>query len=152
KLIKQLNPYMVEESVWNANKSDYIISFPVIAPENSIFRKDLYGTNLLEKVKLVQQTWIEYGTNKELCVDPTVRHNVSNTVSVLPDQWDEVTNYLYENRRSFAGVSLLGASGDRDYNQAPNTEILLEDEIVEKYGRAALFAAGLIVDVFTGFD
>lgn len=151
-LIKASNPYMVEESVWSTNGTDYQIAFPVIAPESSIFKRDLYGVNLLEKVKQVQQNWIEYGTNEDLCVDPTVRHNVSNTVQVAPDQWDEVEEYLFTNRASFAGVSFLAASGDKDYNQAPFTEVLTEEQIVEKYGRAALFASGLIVDSFYGFN
>lgn len=151
-LIKEINPHMVEESVWSANKSDYVISFPVIAPKQSIFRKDLYGVNLLEKVKLVQQTWIECGTRVEKCIDKSTRHNVSNTISVQPHQWDEVRDYLFENRNVFAGVSLLSASGDYDYNQAPMTEVFTEEEIVVKYGRGALFASGLIVDAMTGFD
>ena len=151
-LIKKINPYMVEESVWSANKSDYVISFPVIAPENSIYRKDLYGINLLEKVKLIQNSWVEYGTDTSLCVDPTVRHNVSNTISVLPDQWDEVENYVFENRDSFAGISFLSASGDKDFNQAPNTEILNQQQIIDAYGQGALFASGLIVDATNGFD
>lgn len=150
-LIKATNPYMVEESVWSTNNTDYQIAFPIIAPDASIFKRDLYGVNLLEKVKQVQQNWIEYGTNEDLCVDPTVRHNVSNTVQVADDQWDEVEEYLFENRGSFAGVSFLAASGDKDFNQAPFTEVLTEEQIVEKYGRAALFASGLIVDSFYGF-
>ena len=149
-LIRQMNPYMVEESVWSSNKTDWVVSFPIIAPKTSIFRKDLLGVDLLEKVRLVQQNWIEYGTDESLCVDPTVRHNVSNTVSVT--DWDEVENYLFENRKYFAGVSLLSASGDKDYNQAPNTEILTEDQIIRRYGRGAMFASGLIVDAIKGFD
>jgi ribonucleoside-diphosphate reductase alpha chain len=151
-LIRKTNPYMVEESVWSAGRTDYVISFPVIAPMSSVFRKDLYGLNLLEKVKLIQNSWVEFGTDEALCVDPTVRHNVSNTISVLPDQWEEVGKYIFDNRKSFAGVSLMSASGDRDYNQAPNTEILTEQEIVKKYGRGAMFASGLIVDTFKGFN
>jgi ribonucleoside-triphosphate reductase (thioredoxin) len=151
-LIRKTNPYMVEESVWSANKSDYVISFPVISPKQSIFKKDLFGINLLEKVKLVQNTWVEAGTRVDRCVDPTVRHNVSNTVTVLPDQWEEVRDYLYENQESFSGVSLLSSSGDYDYNQAPMTEVLTEEQIVAKYGRGAMFASGLIVDAMTGFD
>lgn len=151
-LIKEKNPYMVEESVWSQNKTDYVISFPVIAPKNSIWRKDLYGVKLLEKVKLIQQNWVEYGTDVELCVDPTVRHNVSNTISVLPNQWDEVEEYLFDNRQYFAGVSLLSATGDKDFNQAPNTEIMTEEEIIETYGRGAMFASGLIVDATRGFN
>jgi ribonucleoside-triphosphate reductase len=151
-LIKGINPYMVEESVWSQNKTDYVVSFPVIAPKNSIWKKDLYGTNLLEKVKLIQQNWVEYGTDESLCVDPTVRHNVSNTIDVLPTQWDEVEEYLFENRKYFAGVSLLASTGDKDFAQAPFTAIETEDEIVRKYGRGAMFASGLIVDGVKIFD
>jgi ribonucleoside-triphosphate reductase (thioredoxin) len=151
-LIKKYNPYMVEESVWSANNSDYIISFPVISPENSIYRKDLYGVNLLEKVKLIQSSWVEAGTDMALCVDNTVRHNVSNTISVLPEQWDEIEDYVFENRHSFAGISFLSATGDKDFNQAPNTEILNHQQIIDTYGHGALFASGLIVDATNGFN
>jgi len=150
--IRDHNPYMIEESIWSANRSDYVISFPVISPPQSIFKRDLYGVNLLEKVKLVQQSWIEAGTRVEHCVDQTMRHNVSNTVTVLPSQWDEVRDYLFKNRKYFAGVSLLSASGDYDYFQAPMTEVLTEEEIVSKYGRGAMFASGLIVDSQNGFE
>lgn len=151
-LIKSINPYMVEESVWSQNKTDYVVSFPVIAPKNSIWKKDLYGTNLLEKVKLIQQNWVEYGTDESLCVDPTVRHNVSNTIDVLPTQWEEVEEYLFVNRQYFAGVSLLASTGDKDFAQAPFTAVETEEEIVRKYGRGAMFASGLIVDGVKIFD
>jgi ribonucleoside-diphosphate reductase alpha chain len=139
-LIAETNPYMAEESVWSTNKTDYVISFPVVSKEGSIYKEELYGKKLLE------------GTREELCVDPTVRHNVSNTVTVLPNQWADVENYLFENRYSFAGVSFLAGEGDKDYAQAPFTSILTEGEIVEKYGAPALFASGLIVDVHNGFS
>ena len=145
-LIAKTNPYMVEESVWNANNTDYCVAFPIIAPEGSLFREELYGTDLLEKVKLVQNNWVEAGTNVELCADPRIRHNVSNTVTVMPHQWTQVEDYVYDNRHSFAGISFLAGMGDKDFNQAPMTEVLTENQIVEKYGKAALFASGLIVD------
>ena len=145
-LIAKTNPYMVEESVWSANGTDYCIGFPIISPDGSLYREDLYATNLLEKVRLVQQNWVEAGTNEELCADPTVRHNVSNTVTVMPHQWSEVEDYVFDNRFSFSGISFLAGSGDKDYAQAPMTEVLTEQQIVDKYGKAALFASGLIVD------
>jgi ribonucleoside-diphosphate reductase alpha chain len=151
-LIRSTNPYMVEESVWSANKTDYVVSFPIVAPEGTIFKKDLLGVKLLEKVKLVQNTWIEEGTDVELCVHPKLRHNVSNTITVRYDQWDEVETYLYENRDSFAGISFLADSGDKDFAQAPFTEVLTEQDIIDYYGTGSLFASGLIVDglkVFT---
>jgi ribonucleoside-diphosphate reductase alpha chain len=145
-LIKKHNPYMIEESVWSANNSDYCVFAPIVSPKDSIFKEEMYGVKLLEKVKLVQNTWIEEGTDVDLCVDPRLRHNVSNTVTVLPDQWDEVEKYVFENRYSFAGISFLSSFGDKDYAQAPFTEVLSEQEVLDKYGVASYFASGLIVD------
>ena len=150
-LLLESNPYMVEESVWSTNKTDYCVAFPIITPEGSLYREDLYGVKLLDKVKLVQNAWVEAGTRVEACADPRVRHNVSNTVTVMPHMWNEVEDYVFNNRHSFAGISFLAGSGDKDFNQAPNTEVLTEEQIVAKYGRAALFAAGLVVDTRKGF-
>ena len=151
-LIAATNPYMVEESVWSAGRTDYVVGFPIITKKGSLYKEELYGTSLLEKVKLVQQNWVEAGTNPELCAQPDLRHNVSNTVTVPNHMWVEVEDYVYDNRHSFAGISFLGASGDKAFNQAPMTEVLTEEQIVNKYGRAALFAAGLIVDTTKGFN
>jgi ribonucleoside-triphosphate reductase len=151
KLIAEKMPYMVEESIWSANGTDYAISFPVVADKDAIFKDELNGTNLLERVQIVQQNWVEYGTRKEACADPRLRHNVSNTVTVTPTDWSRVTDFVFENRAFFAGISFLGSSGDKDYAQAPFTEVLTEDEIINKYGRGAIFASGLIVDANNGF-
>ena len=149
KIIKTLNPKMVENSLWSNNNSDWVISFPINSKEGSIYKKDLYGVKQLEYVKLTQQNWVEYGTNYELCVDKNTRHNVSNTIVV--DDWDEVENYIYQNKEWFAGISLLGMTGDKDYAQAPFTEVIDTEEIVKKYGKASLFASGLIVDGLHAF-
>ena len=145
-LLAKTNPYMVEESVWSANGTDYCVAFPIITPEGSLYREELYGKALLEKVSAVQNNWVEAGTNVELCANSKTRHNVSNTVTVLPHMWNEVEDYVFENRHNFAGISFLAGMGDKDFAQAPMTEVLTEDQIVTKYGKAALFASGLIVD------
>ena len=151
-LIAESNPYMVEESVWSSNKTDYVIGFPIVSPKGSIYKEELYGKNLLEKVKLVQNNWVEAGTNEDRCAHPKIRHNVSNTVTVPDHMWAEVEDYVYNNRDSFAGISFLAGSGDKDFHQAPMTEVMTEQEIVNKYGKAALFASGLIVDTNKGFQ
>jgi ribonucleoside-diphosphate reductase alpha chain len=145
-LIKAIDPYMIEDSVWSANGTDWVISFPVVSPAGTIFKKDLTGVALLEKVRLVQSVWVEEGTDESLCVDPRIRHNVSNTVQVRPDQWDEVESYIFENRFLFSGISFLADSGDKDFAQAPFTEVLTEQEILDRYGVGSMFASGLIVD------
>lgn len=152
KIIKETNPYMVEESVWSTNKTDFVIAFPVIAPENSKFKNEFGALDFLETVKKIQTHWVRKGTVKERCVDPTVSHNVSNTTYVSEDDWDDVVEYIYENRNYFTGIALFSAGGDKAYNQAPFTSVKTEAEIVETYGTAALFASGLIVDAFMGFN
>jgi len=150
KYFAKINPKAVEESVWSANKTDWVFSFPMEAPIGAYLKSRTYGVKLLEKVKLTQQNWVEWGTNKQLCMQPYLRHNVSNTVNV--DNWDEVTDYIYKNRKWFAGISLLSASGDKDYAQAPFQEVLTSAEILDKYGEGSLFASGLIVDGLHAFD
>lgn len=149
-LIQEVNPSMIEKSVWSSNGTDYVVSFPVESKDTSVFKRDLYGVKQLEYVKLAQQFWVECGTNLDLCVDKNLRHNISNTISV--DNWDEVEQYIFDNREWFAGISLLGISGDKDYAQAPFTEVLTADQILEEYGQAAMFASGLVVDALHAFN
>lgn len=151
-LIKRFNPYMVEESVWSQSRTDYSIAFPVVSPPNSIYNDQLLGVNLLEKVKLVQNVWVEEGTNVELCVDPRLRHNVSNTITVPNGGWQDVQSYIYDNRDFLVGVSFISESGDKDYPQAPFTSVLEPEQIVEKYGAGAIFGAGLVTDALKVFS
>ena len=151
-LYKEKNPEAVEKSVWSASGTDEVITFLCEVPKGAIVKNHLKAVELLEKVKLTQQNWVESGTNKDLCATPELRHNVSNTITVHPDEWNEVRDYIYKNRQWFAGISLLGASGDLDYPQAPFVTILNAKEIAETYGDAAILASGLIVDGLRAFN
>lgn len=149
-LITKMNPKMVEDSVWSPNGTDVVVSFPVVSKEGSVFKQELLGVKQLEYVKKAQQFWVEAGTDVELCVDKTLRHNVSNTITV--DDWDEVEEYLYNNRQWFAGVSLLSSYGDKAYVQAPFTEVFTAEQILKEHGAASMFASGLIVDALQAFN
>jgi len=148
--IMKTNPYMVEESVWSAGGTDVVVSFPILPNKGSLYKDDLLGVKHLELVKKAQKHWVEAGTNEELCADKGVRHNVSNTIIV--DDWDEVEKYVYENRNAFAGISFLPMTGDKDYNQAPNTAVITAKDMVKKYGNAAVFASGMVVDALKVFN
>lgn len=150
RIITKTNPKMVEPSVWSSNGTDVVVSFPVESKEGSIYKSDLMGVKQLDYVKTAQQYWIEHGTNYELCVDPDLRHNVSNTITV--DDWDEVEEYIYNNRKWFAGISLLSSMGDRAYAQAPFTEVFTAQQIVDMYGDSSMFASGLIVEGLHAFN
>ena len=75
-----------------------------------------------------------------------------NTVTVKTDEWDDVTKYIYNNRKYFAGISLIPQSGDKDYQQAPFTTVYTSREIVKEYGDAALWCSGLIELALNAFD
>lgn len=148
--IAKTNPFMVEESVWSANGTDVVVSFPIVPMKGSMFKDDLYGVKHLELVKKAQKAWVVAGTNEDLCADEGLHHNVSNTIIV--DDWDEVEKYVYKNRYSFSGISFLAPTGDKDYNQAPNTQVITADEMVNKYDQGAIFASGMVVDALKVFD
>ena len=41
--ILKSNPYMVEDSVWSAGGTDYVISFPILPKKGSIYKDNLLG-------------------------------------------------------------------------------------------------------------
>lgn len=152
RLFGERNPLAVEDSVWSNNNTDKVITFLCEVPPGAIIKNQLKATELLERVKLTQQNWIEYGTRKDAGRIPELRHNVSNTITVLPEEWDDVEKYIYRNRKYFAGISLLPASGDKDYPQAPFTTVHTPRELAREYGDASVFASGLIVAGLNAYD
>ena len=139
------NPRAVEKSVWNPNGSDVVLTFCIEAKKTSITKQDLTAVDMLNYVKLTKENWVDAGKRIDMCAQPWLSHNVSNTVSVKDKEWDSVTDFIYDNRSAFAGISLLSSGGDLVYNQAPFTEILSAGELVKTYGKGAVLASGLIV-------
>lgn len=127
---KAHNPLLCEESVWSANKTDDVITFPIRVKEGSIFKGDITALEHLDIIKSTQENWVLSGraphSRKDLC------HNVSCTIAVQEHEWDDVASYLYENRQFFTAVSLISASGDKAYAQAPN-EAVVTAEDAEKF-------------------
>jgi hypothetical protein len=147
------NPVAVEESVWSTNKTDVVVSFCCECKSMAKTKNDLSAIEFLENVKNTQMNWVMSGKNKELCNKEWLEHNVSNTCIVRDDEeWDQVTKYIYDNRKYFTGVSLLAASGDKDYPQAPFTAIYLPSQIAQEYGNGSILASGLIERALIAFN
>lgn len=146
------NPKAVEESCWSNNKTDMVIKFLCEVPPGSVIKNQVNAITLLEKVMTTQQNWVEAGTRVDVGLEPWLRHNVSNTITVQPNEWEDVEKYIYDNRQWFAGISLLPASGDKDYAQAPFTAVLTPVDIVKTYGDGSLFASGVIEDAVKAYS
>ena len=60
-----------------------------------------------------------------------LHHNVSNTCTVKPGEWDQVADFIWRNRGHFTGVALLGYEGDKHYPQAPREAVTTEEDIAK---------------------
>ena len=149
---KSYNAQACEKSAWSANDTDEVIKFPIEVPDGSKLKNQLPAVEMLSVVKDAQKNWVQSGKNRALCTQEFLSHNVSNTVTVQPDEWAEVTKYIYQNRKYFAGISLIPQSGDKDYPQAPFTTVHTSREIVKEYGDASLWCSGLIELGLNAFD
>ena len=141
---KKTNPRACEESVWSANDSDDVVSFCIEVPDGAKLKNKVGAIDLLSCVKTTQQNWVMTGRTDSLCVKSFLQHNVSNTINVKPEEWEDVEKFIFKNRKYFCGVSLLPVSGDKDYPQAPFTTVYLPSEMVSHYGDGVVFVSGLI--------
>lgn len=155
--VKEINPMMVKPSVYD-KEVESVISFPVELDDNVLTSEYSSAVDFLEMVKMTKAHWIENGTNfdhqfyKKHPKFAKMRMNVSNTCMVKDDEWDDVKEYVWNNRNVFSGISFLPKGGDLLYPQAPYTSVLDEKELAERYGAGAILAGGLIVDGLAVFN
>jgi ribonucleoside-diphosphate reductase alpha chain len=147
---KEHNPhavFLLAETDPNRDNTE-VIAFPFEAPEGALTKADVSAIDLLERVILVRKHWVEPGTYPDRCVRPWLRHNVSNTIHVEPDEWADVTEFVFEHRAHFAGVAMLPAAGDKFYDLAPNVTVHTPDEQRSIYGdRAVEMAIALVASL-----
>jgi len=98
-----------------------IISIPQQAPKGSIVRTES-PFDLLDRVKRVATEFVAPGHRKG-----SNTHNVSATISLKEDEWEEAGEWMWENRNKYNGLSVLPYNGGT-YVQAP-----FEDITKDKY-------------------
>ncbi|HJS83567.1 MAG TPA: hypothetical protein VJ742_12110 [Nitrososphaera sp.] len=123
---RMYNPHLCENSVYSANDTDDVVTFPVIVPDKSKVKADLDALTHLEIIKSTQENWVIPGTSESN--KKNVYHNVSCTVIVRDDEWENTINYLYFNRAFFSAVSLLPDGSDKAYPQAPFEAVTTEED------------------------
>lgn len=123
---QSLNPHMTEASVYRPDTDD-VITFPVEAPAHAILRDEVGAVEFLRIVQLVQQHWVLSGEAPNPR-SPGLHHNVSNTCTVKPDEWDSVAEFIWLRRAHFTGIALLGYDLDKRYPQAPRESVVTDDD------------------------
>jgi hypothetical protein len=104
------NPDLIEDEINVPCQA--VISFPMKAPSNAIFRNES-AIALLERIKYFDKNWIKPGHRKG---DNT--HNVSATVYIKDHEWDEVKEWMWNNRDAYNGLTVLPYNGG-SYKQTP---------------------------------
>jgi ribonucleoside-diphosphate reductase alpha chain len=126
---KSTNPQMTEKSVYGVDTDD-VITFPVEAGKTAVTRDQLTAVEFLALVQRVQQAWVLPGTDPSNRT-PAINHNVSNTVTVKPEEWSQAAEVIWSRRQFFTGIALLAAAGDKDYPQSPREEVVGEPDIAK---------------------
>ena len=113
--LKVNHPELLEDDFFKPDQQA-VISIPQQAPSDGILRHET-SVELLERVKDIYNRWIVPAHN-----NGNNTHNVSCTVSVKEDEWEEVGKWMWDNRDYYNGLSVLPYFGG-SYKQAPFEDI-----------------------------
>jgi hypothetical protein len=104
-------PDLIEDSLEKPHL-DAFLKIPIKAPKGAITR-DEPVMKLLERIKWFHENWIKPG---HISGDNT--NNVSATIFVKEDEWDDVGDWMWNNRDSYNGLATFPAN-DHKYEQPP---------------------------------
>lgn len=113
------HPEIVEDEFFKP-KQQAVISVPQRAPKGAITRQES-ALDLLARTSKVWKEWVKAGHRKG-----ENKNNVSVTVSIKPDEWEGVGEWMWDNRENFTALSVLPFS-DHSYIQAPFEDITEEE-------------------------
>ena len=109
------HPELLEDDYFRPHDTA-VISIPQQAPKGSITRKES-SQDLLERVKNVASNWVRPGHRIG-----SNTHNVSATISLKENDWEEAGEWMWKNRDHYNGLSVLPYDGGT-YVQAPFEDI-----------------------------
>jgi len=105
-----------------------VIEFPVEAPSG----RTKYDVSAIEQLEIYKMFMEEY-----------VEHNASNTISVRPDEWEGVVQWVYENWDTIIGVTFISLD-DSFYKLLPY-EAITEEEYNERKDNMKEFNPDLLL-------
>ena len=101
-----------------------VVGIPLNAPENGVIRDNETAIQMLDRVKLFNEEWVHNGH-----VRGDNMNNVSATVSIRDHEWKPVGEWMWNNRNSYSGISVLPHDGGT-YRNAPFEEV--SDEVFNR--------------------
>ena len=105
------HPELIEDDYFKPD-IQAVVSIPQQAPEGSTIRTES-PMDLLERIKRIHEQWIKVGHRSG-----NNTNNVSGTISIKPEEWEQVGEWMWQNRDSYNGLSVLPYDGG-SYVQAP---------------------------------
>lgn len=105
------HPELLEDELFRPHDTA-VINIPQKAPKVAHIRTES-ALSLLERTKDYNLNWVRSGHRK----GPNY-HNVSATISVKDTEWEEVGQWMWKNRNTYHGLSILPFN-DHTYKQAP---------------------------------
>jgi ribonucleoside-diphosphate reductase alpha chain len=112
------HPELVEDDFFKPT-IQAVISVPQEAPEGSILRTENV-IDMLERIKKFNIEWVKKGHRKGANTN-----NVSATVYIQEGEWEKVGQWMWGNKETFNGLSVLPYFGGT-YTQAPFEDITKE--------------------------
>lgn len=112
------HPELVEDEYFKPNQQA-VISVPQKAPDGAVTRQET-ALDLLARVSKVWKEWVKPGHRKG-----ENKNNVSVTVTIKPNEWQEVGEWMWVNKENFTALSVLPHS-EHTYIQAPFEDITPE--------------------------
>lgn len=109
--MKEKFPDLIEDCQFKPHL-EAVMMFPQKAPEGAILRTES-AISLLKRVRKFNQEWVHAGYR-----EGANHHNVSCTISIRPDEWDMVGEWMWNNKKYYTGISVLPYDGGT-YPQAP---------------------------------
>lgn len=112
--LKENHLELLEDDLLNSKQA--IVCIPQRSPAGSILRSEDV-MQLLARIKKFNTAWVHHGYRRG-----SNTNNVSATVSISKDDWSRVGEWMWENKASYNGLSVLPYDSG-NYKQAPFEDI-----------------------------
>lgn len=118
--LNNVMPELVEADKFSS--TGIVVSFPQKSPEGAITRHQETALTLFNRALNYHKNWIEPGHR-----DGVNKHNVSVTISVKDNEWDELKEKMWKSRNNYSGISLL------PFDNSSYVQMPFEDCTKEQY-------------------